>query len=382
MTTLTAAGSVLVVDDNAQILDVCEAILTGAGYRVAVAGDGARAIKLLGDHQFDVILTDISMPGMDGLQLLRAVRERDLDVPVLLMTGNPEVGTAVAALEQGAMRYLLKPVGADELTEAVAKALHLRRFADLKRQAMAHLGAHDMLVGDRAGLDAAFGRALDTLWMAYQPIVSAEDGRVFVHEALVRTDEATLPDPAALFHAAERLGRVAELGRAIRLRVATSMNGTVGGGRRLFVNLHPQELADESLFSDLLSTKAAAVVLEVTERASLDELHDLRSRVRALRDLGYQIAVDDLGAGYAGLNSFATLEPEVVKLDMTLVRGVDEQPIKRKLVSSMTDLCRQLGILVVAEGVETASERDALVDLKCDLLQGYLFGRPTPSAEC
>jgi EAL domain-containing protein (putative c-di-GMP-specific phosphodiesterase class I) len=86
--------------------------------------------------------------------------------------------------------------------------------------------------------------------------------------------------------------------------------------------------------------------------------------------------VDDLGAGYAGLTSFAALEPDVVKLDMALVRGVDREPIKHRLVGSMTRLCRDLGILVVAEGVETSAEKEALQELGCDLLQGYLFGRP------
>jgi EAL domain-containing protein (putative c-di-GMP-specific phosphodiesterase class I) len=382
MTKHAEGASVLVVDDDPQLLEICDAVLTEAGYRVALAGDGAAALAILAKQTFDVVLTDISMPGMNGLQLLRAVRRRDLDVPVLLMTGNPEMATAVEALEQGAMRYLVKPLTADEITGAVEKAVRLRRFAALKRQALTELGASgDRLVGDRAGLEAIFDRALETLWMAYQPIVSAGDGRVMVHEALVRTGEPTLAEPSALFHAAERLGRVPELGRAIRGRIAGAMNGVPKGARRLFVNLHPQELADDSLYSDPLSAKAGAIVLEVTERAPLDDLHDLRSRIGALRELGYQIAVDDLGSGYAGLNSFATLEPDVVKLDIALVRGVDEEPIKRKLVSSMTDLCRQLGIVVVAEGVETSAERDVLVHLKCDLLQGFLFGRPGPIAD-
>jgi EAL domain-containing protein (putative c-di-GMP-specific phosphodiesterase class I) len=118
------------------------------------------------------------------------------------------------------------------------------------------------------------------------------------------------------------------------------------------------------------------VILEVTERSSFARVPELRDRIKVLRELGYRIAVDDLGAGYAGLTSFAALEPEVVKLDMALVRGVDHEPIKRRLVGSMARLCRELGILVVAEGVETPAERDVLVDLGCDLLQGYLFGRP------
>ena len=144
------------------------------------------------------------------------------------------------------------------------------------------------------------------------------------------------------------------------------------------MNLHSLDLVDEALFSgdSRLSAHAGKIVLEVTERVPLDTVPGVRERVRSLRDLGYRIAIDDLGAGYAGLTSFAALEPDIVKLDMALVRGVDREPVKRKLVGSMTTLCKGLGILVVAEGMETASERTALTDAGCDLLQGFLVGHP------
>ena len=92
--------------------------------------------------------------------------------------------------------------------------------------------------------------------------------------------------------------------------------------------------------------------------------------------MGFRIAVDDLGAGYAGLTSFALLEPEIVKLDMTLVRDIHESATKQKLVKSMAALCKDMGMVVVAEGVETTAERDVLAGLGCDLMQGYLFAKP------
>jgi len=117
-------------------------------------------------------------------------------------------------------------------------------------------------------------------------------------------------------------------------------------------------------------------VLEITERASLDQVKDVRARVAALREMGFRIAVDDLGAGYAGLTSFALLEPEIVKLDMTLVRDVHLSSTKQKLVRSMTQLAHDMGMMVVGEGVETVEERDSLIHLGCDLLQGFLFAKP------
>jgi EAL domain-containing protein (putative c-di-GMP-specific phosphodiesterase class I)/CheY-like chemotaxis protein len=372
-------GRVLFVDDNVPLLEVCNDILQTAGYEVTAARDGQAAMETMDGAEFDVVVSDINMPGMDGLQLLRAVRGKDLDVPVLLVTGNPNLDTAIQAVEQGALRYLVKPLGADTLTEAVEHAARLGRMARLKRLALTHLGAHDKLLGDRAGLESRFERAIASLWMAYQPIVTAKDGALFAREALVRTREDSLTYPGALFDAAERLGRVAELSRSIRDEVARNLqSGAVGG--TVFVNLHSLDLTDDSLLQPgaALSAHARSVVLEVTENAPLHHISDLRQRVKDMRDLGYRIAVDDLGAGYAGLTSFATLEPDVVKLDMTLVRDIDTQVIKQKLVASMASLCRELGIPVVAEGVETAAEREMLESLGCDLLQGYLFGRPAP----
>ena len=124
----------------------------------------------------------------------------------------------------------------------------------------------------------------------------------------------------------------------------------------LFVNLHPTDLEDAGLYEEAapLSPFASQVVLEITERAALDTIPDLPARMARLRELGYRIAIDDLGAGYAGLTSFAQLEPEVVKVDMSLIRGIDDSPMKQKLVGSIVALCRELGIKIIAEGIETA----------------------------
>jgi EAL domain-containing protein (putative c-di-GMP-specific phosphodiesterase class I)/ActR/RegA family two-component response regulator len=375
----TPKGRVLIVDDEEQLRDAYGEILKDAGYEVETAANAAQAIyvlDLLKRSELDVVLSDIMMPGISGVQLLRAVRERDLDLPVILMTGHPTVDTAAHAVEYGALRYLLKPVKMDLLVATVGDATRLRRLARVKRELADELGDGTRLVGDRAGLEASFERALQSLSMAYQPIVRAA-GDLYGYEALVRTGEASLPHPKALFNAAERLGRLPQLGGAIRAGVARAVS-RIPRELALFVNLHSSELTDETLYEadGALTAAARGVVLEITELAALDDIPEVRARVRALKDLGFRIALDDLGAGYAGLTSFTVLEPHIVKLDMTLVRGVDSEPIKRRLIKSMTSLCKESGILVVAEGVETKAEHDAVVELGCDLVQGFLIGRP------
>jgi EAL domain-containing protein (putative c-di-GMP-specific phosphodiesterase class I) len=151
----------------------------------------------------------------------------------------------------------------------------------------------------------------------------------------------------------------------------------------LFVNLHTRDLLDPDLFDahSALAEHAHRVVLEVTERSKLEQIPDVPGRIRKLRQLGYRVAIDDIGAGYAGLTSFAQLEPDVVKLDMALVRDADRSATKQKLIQSLTTLCRELGMAVVAEGIERPEERDTLYSLGCELMQGYLFAKPATEFE-
>ena len=119
----------------------------------------------------------------------------------------------------------------------------------------------------------------------------------------------------------------------------------------------------------------------MTDRASLDCVNDVRDRIGRLRTLGFRIAIDDLGAGQADSSTFAQLEPEFVKIDLSIIRGVDKDPGKKKMVQALVRLCHNMGKAVIAEGVESASERDTLVEAGCDYLQGFFLGRPAPFQE-
>ena len=370
-------AEVLIVDDEPITARGYARALTGAGYSVTIAGAGREGATLARGKRYDAIVSDIAMPDMDGLALLRDIRQTDLDVPMIFMTGSPALETALEAIEYGAFRYLLKPVPLDKMLEVVHRAVAMHKLALVRREAAMMTELEGKQIGDRAGLEARFTSAVEKLWVAAQPIVSWSGRSVFAYETLLRTDEPTLRSPLDFFDAAERLGKAAELGRIIRRHVAGILGGVRPAGH-IFVNLYPADLEDPELYADegALTPFAGQVVLEITERAALDGIHELSSRVTRLRSLGYRIAIDDLGAGYAGLTSFAQLEPEVVKVDMSLVRGIDNSPVKQKLVRSIIALCTELGIQLVAEGIETPAERDALIALGGDLCQGYLFARP------
>jgi EAL domain-containing protein (putative c-di-GMP-specific phosphodiesterase class I) len=200
----------------------------------------------------------------------------------------------------------------------------------------------------------------------------------------LRTDEPTLRSPIDFIEAAERLGHLAELGRTIRRRIATQI-AEAAAATQIFVNLHPTDLVDDELCSvhGALTPFATRVVLEVTERAALERIPGLSAAVSRLRKLGYRFALDDLGAGYAGSARFALLEPEIVKVDMSLVRGIHDSPVKQKLFYSFATLCRDIKTEIIAQGVEVPEERDCLSELGGDLFQGNLFahadrGFPAP----
>ncbi|HLK41134.1 MAG TPA: EAL domain-containing protein [Polyangiaceae bacterium] len=369
--------AILVVDDDAQVTRALRRLLEGAGYDVTLASDGHGAIGAIMRRTFDVVLSDINMPGMTGVELLKVVRSYDLDVPVLLMTGVPSIETAIDAVSLGALQYLPKPTDTEVLLKAIERANRLHRMARMKRDALKLLGQEDRQAGDLAGLQASFDRALETMWMAFQPIVDHGRGRIFGYEALMRAGEPALPHPGAILYAGERLDRLWDLGRRVRALSAEAFEAAAPDAL-LFVNLHTRDLLDPTLFEKNapLTKIAARVVLEVTERSTIDSVNDIQMRVSALRDLGYRIAIDDLGAGYAGLSSFAALEPEIVKLDMSLVRNVHRSDIRRRLIGSMTGLCREMGMRVVAEGVEVREECEIVQSSGCELLQGYLFAKP------
>lgn len=371
-----ANAKVLLVDDDTAVLRITKRRLERLGYAVTTCSSGSQALDCLARDSFDVMVSDVHMPGIGGLRLLRLVRERDLDLPIVLVTGNPQVDSASAAIEYGAFQYLTKPVG-EELGQVVERASNMGRMARSQREFVLEFGSGVFPIIDRAGADVALDRALSSLWMAFQPIVEASSGEVFAHEALLRCTEPTFPHPGAMIEAAERAERLDDLGRAVRQAVAEQI-GMAQAPWSYFVNLHPRDLLDPALYDPdaPLSLKAQCVVLEITERASLDALPNLRSRIAQLRAMGFRIALDDLGAGYAGLSSFVCLEPEFVKLDMSLIRDIHESEAKRKIVGTMVSLCHEMGKRIVAEGVECAAERETLIELGCDLLQGYFFAKP------
>jgi EAL domain-containing protein (putative c-di-GMP-specific phosphodiesterase class I) len=368
---------VLLVDDDPQVLGLLERMLSRS-HRVETRNTAEEAVARVEQGGVDVVVSDIIMPGMTGLELLRAIRGHEPDLPVILVTGAPRLESATEAIEYGVFRYLEKPVKRRTLDATVEQAFMLYRLARMKREALALLGIRGG-ASDRAGLEVRFERALEALSVAFQPVVSVSDRSVLGYEALLRTGNLALSGPSEVLDAAERLDAVFRVGRLVR-GCAARLFQQAPAESLLFLNLHPRDLTDPELLDEALplTQMADRVVLEITERVSLTGIDDVQDHVAMLRARGYRVAVDDLGAGQAGLKSFALLQPDVVKIDASLTRNVDNNRMKQKLVASMTSLCEEMELAIVVEGVEKPAERDTLVELGCDLFQGNLFARPGP----
>jgi EAL domain-containing protein (putative c-di-GMP-specific phosphodiesterase class I)/CheY-like chemotaxis protein len=364
---------ILIIDDDERLGHAWARVLKHHGYTVVVASAGASVRNVLVTERFDAIVTDLCMPEIDGTEVLRITRTVDTDVPVLLVTGSPTIRTAARAVELGAERYLIKPVPVDVLVRALAESISARQ------RARAREGSWQARPVDPHPHAMQLDDALRHVWMALQPIVDTHSGRPIAWEALLRSRHSTLQRPDDLLAAATACGRLYDLGRTVRSRVA-ALTKDLPAGAALFCNLHPVDLMDPELYerSSPLSAVAPCVVLEITERAPLDTIPDLDARLSMLRGFGYRIAIDDMGSGYSGLTALAKLKPEVVKLDMSLVRGLDGNAWQRAVVRSIASLCVEHGITIIAEGIETPNEKRAVAAAGVWTMQGYHFARPGP----
>jgi EAL domain-containing protein (putative c-di-GMP-specific phosphodiesterase class I) len=234
----------------------------------------------------------------------------------------------------------------------------------------------------RAGCAGCRDSRFDTtIAMAFQPIVSAE-GRVFAFEALVRgangesAGEILSQVNRHNLYAFDQLCRTTAIETAARLGLGNS-------GAMLSINFSPHAIYEPTrcMQTSLAAARRAglpneAIMFEITENEKLHDPHHLRDIVTAYRGMGFKVAIDDFGAGYSNLDLLAGFQPDIIKLDMALTRGIDADPVRRAILRSMIGLCDALSITLVAEGIECAAEYRTLRDLGVGLFQGYLFARP------
>lgn len=250
-------------------------------------------------------------------------------------------------------------------------------LAEAVRQAGRGGGGGAMLRAFREVLELGRVRAV------FQPIVNLRGGAVFAWEALTRGPaKSVLESPTMLFDVAEEAGAIFALEKICREAAIRGFAGRKQGAR-LFCNVHPRTLLDPEFtpgetrrLLDKYGMEPHDVVLEITERHSVKDFNLFHRTLAHYRDAGYGVAVDDVGTGYSGLLSIAEIRPDFMKIDMSLVRGIDADPVKRALLETLLTFSEKVGCRIVAEGIETEAELACLIRLGAHFGQGYFLGRP------
>ena len=364
---------ILIVDDDLAICRSLKRMLNAEGFRVITAQDGQEALRRLDQIQFDVAVVDYDMPGMDGLKVLSSIREKHPGCIRILMTGRTDFPMIVEAVNRGeVLRVVPKPFEPQEFLQHLGEAYRtVRRMAEVRHAQQAAVEASEKAMLETCLRDGC-------IRMALQPIINASDGSVYGYEALLRSSHLILDGPMSVLRVAERHHMMPEVGMEVARRAGEVMEH-LDPGVKLFVNLHPLQLGDRELLNETMSPLAAyadQVVCEITERSRLQGIGGWEDSIDALQSTGFQIAVDDLGAGYNSLSVLADLQPHVVKIDMSIVRNIDSEPRKQRLVDLRVKFGDATGAQVLGEGVETKREAESLVECGIHLMQGYFFGRP------
>jgi EAL domain-containing protein (putative c-di-GMP-specific phosphodiesterase class I) len=223
---------------------------------------------------------------------------------------------------------------------------------------------------------------------AYQPILELKDRTVLGFEALSRGPRGTgLESADNLFGAATEHHLLVELDRLCRRRALLS-SGRIPSNAKIFVNTLPATIRDPQFrgkplidFLDRAQVSPDRIVIEITEKLVIENYNLFREAMAYFTDLGMSFAVDDVGAGYSGLESIARLKPNYLKIDIALVRDVHVSLVNREMVKAIIALGRGIGSVVIAEGIHTEEEAQALRDMGVDWGQGYLLARPDPGPE-
>ena len=366
------------------VLQQMAAVLSGSGKDASGEIFRLRAQDLAARHggdQFALLLPETSKTGAAAkAEHLRAfVNDHAFDGPCDRFTVSVGVAafptdgkTKTTLIEATDLAlYSAKNTGRNRITSYSTRLVGLK---DHKGD-LATIEAHNLEALERSIATRDFD-------FVYQPIISMLDESVFAYEALCRPRDPAFPGPMQLIRAAEHAGMVSGLGRALR-EASVGALAELPKSTRLFMNIHPQELYDPEFINveSFLAQWHDQVVFEITEVAGIKEYGRVCDIVARLRSHGFLIALDDLGAGYSGLNSLALLQPDFVKLDMELVHSVNKNPRTRRLVKHILEFAADEGMQCVAEGVETKEQLETFQELGCPLVQGWYYSKGKPLAE-
>lgn len=262
-------------------------------------------------------------------------------------------------------------------SEAALENAERRAVQALAKVIASHIGGDDWAEHKlKVQADRVRGvLARQAIQVALQPIFDLESGRVAGVEALARFPSTPRLSPEVLFAEAEAVGLGQQLEWAAA-RAALDQLATLADRLFLAINTSPATAIDRCLREAMRGLPHDRIVLEMTEHSPVDDYDEFGRRLDRRRAEGVRVAIDDVGAGFASMRHILGLRPSIIKLDISLVRGIDRDPLRQSLARSLVSFARSMSADVVAEGIETQAELRRVRRLGIPLGQGFLLGRP------
>ena len=378
--TFRSAHTVLVVDDDpgfsGALID-----LIGIDPKLRVVGsasDASQGAEMVRSLRPTVCLCDVRLPGGGGEIVAAEARRSAPETRVVALSACDDAGTIMGMIRAGAMSYIVKGTAGDEVLDGIHRAI--RGQASMPASAATAVGAELRGQGEEARGKVILLRHVldhDLMSIVFQPVVDIETREPIAFEALCRVNLPPRRPPNNWFaDAADNdLGLEFEL-HAIRLALAHLSH--LPDECPLHVNASPAVAMSPELALLFKGIAPGRIILEITEHTRIDDYPALAAALAPLRAAGVAIGVDDAGSGFSSMSHIVNMEADVIKVDISLVRDIHLNKMRRAMVGALAEFARQAEALVIAEGVELEEERATLITLGVTAAQGYLFGRPAP----
>jgi EAL domain-containing protein (putative c-di-GMP-specific phosphodiesterase class I)/CheY-like chemotaxis protein len=351
---------------------------------VAAVGDAPSAIEAATRERPDVALVDVRMPG-GGVHAAREIKSCSPETKVIAFTAHHDRATVLEMLEAGAVGYLLKGGSVDAIVEAIEQAavgqgsFSVEVTGEIIETLVSQLGVQRKALEKTERKEKRIRQALDSegvLEMVFQPICTL-GGTTVGAEALARFRTAPRRGPDRWFAEAEEVGLRGELELAA-VKAALAALPSLPPKIYLSLNVSPKTVLSAGLRKLVEGSEPSRVVLEVTEHAPIDDYKRLNAAADGLRALGVRFAVDDAGAGFASLRHILRLAPDFIKLDRTLIDGIENDRSRQALAVGLISFAERIDATIIAEGIERLADLNMLASLGVGHGQGFFLARPGP----
>ena len=375
---------VLIADDERlAAAGMTAALDSGDGFElVGVAASAARAAELAESEQPDVALVSACVTG-GGDDAVRAILTASPDTRVLAHSGEADHSEVVAMLRAGAGGFLVRGAPPRKLMAALRAAAQGDTIFDgtvngaVLRELMdqVHLAnrGHEAMITKRSRIRRVLER--EEFDIVFQPIVALDSRAIVGYEALSRFSAEPQRGPDQWFAEAHDVGLGPELELAA-IRLACDRSRDLPEGMFMAVNVSPVTTERPELLALLAGCDVKEVILEVTEHAQVEDYRRFRVAIARVRELGARLAVDDAGAGFSSLRHILELDAELIKLDGSLTRSLEDDPRRRSLAAALIEFGRESGASVLAEHIESELQLVELRRLGVHYGQGFHLGRP------